>query len=278
MRLALTSTLLALLTLAGVSFLFGAEPTWARKATAFPSECDPSSAQGEARNPTPRGALSPPIASCKRLRIPAPDGKSSVEVDYRAFGESRHAYLRLITPGRGTREAALPDGFQDIDLLWAPDSKAFFVNGGNGGGYWGLWVYVYRVDDAKLSPINITHQAQRDMVRAFPPCKATYLDKKTCTAMESEPEYNMTGIDWVRDSSTVVVMAEVPCTSSYGGIMCQVMGYELEVPTGRILKKMTAQQLRANWQQSMAWKLRVPEPPDYCEEDDRKLPRCAGHS
>ena len=77
-------------------------------------------------------------------------------------------------------------------------------------------------------------------------------------------EYNMTGIDWA-SPSTILVMAEVPCSTSRGGIMCQVMGYELEVPTGRIRRRVDAKQLKLHWQKSMAWNFRVPEPPLYCE-------------
>ncbi|MGB9236099.1 MAG: hypothetical protein WCC04_16950 [Terriglobales bacterium] len=208
---------------------------------------------------------------------------------YRTAGEGLDfnlAYLRITTPDHLTRETDLPYGFQDIDLLWSPDSKAFFVNGGSGGGHWGFWIYVYLLSDPKLELIDITKEAQIDMVKSFPPCRAAYLDKDTCKAMEStleieadNPEgYNMTGIDWVRGSSAVVVMAEVPCTGGYGGIMCQVMGYELEVPTGRILKRMTAREFASCWQKSMAWKFEMPDPPEYCDKpSDRKRPGCIKH-
>ncbi|MGA3212131.1 MAG: hypothetical protein ABSD20_12565 [Terriglobales bacterium] len=110
------------LLLAGMQAAFAVQPTWAKGATAFPEQCDPSKTQ-----------------VCKPVRIPAPDGKRSVEVRYRKEFVSGdwvlRAHLRVTTPGRGTHEAALPEGFQDIDLLWSPDSRAFFVNGGNGGGY-----------------------------------------------------------------------------------------------------------------------------------------------
>jgi len=261
---------------AGMQAAFAVQPTWAKKATAFPEQCD----QGKAQ-------------PCQPVRIPAPDGKSSVEVRYRkkfveGLGLSGtdwflQAYLRVTTPGRGTHDAALPEGFQNIDLLWSPDSHAFFVDGGNGGGYWGFWVYVYLLDDPE-EPRDVTEEAQRDMLKEFPSCKAAYpnaedpggcknisrrdIDVETCRETEANPnyspEYNMTGIDWV-NASTVLVMAEIPCSTSQGGIMCQVMGYELEVPTGRILKRIDAKHLKLSWQKSMAWNFRIPEPPLYCE-------------
>jgi hypothetical protein len=129
---------------------FAVQPTWAKKATAFPEQCYPGKTQ-----------------ACQPVRIPAPDGKSSVEVRYREkfVGDwILQAYLRVTTPGRGTHDAALPEGFQNIDLLW-----------------------------------------------------------------------------------------------------CQVMAYELEVPTGRILKRIDAKHLKLSWQKSMGWNFRIPDPPLYCE-------------
>ena len=256
----------------GVQLANGTQPTWAKNATAFPEQCDSRSA-----------------GQCKVTRIPSPNGKSSVEVRYRKGSASAddlllHAYLRVTTAGAATRTAPLPEGFQNIDLLWSPDSSAFFISGNNGGAYWGNWVYAYVVNDSKLEPIDIAKKAQHDMLKEFPACKAAHPnggdargceeasrpvhDVETCFRKEADPrydpEYNMTGVAWV-NASTILVMAEVPCSSSYGGIMCQVLGYELDVPTGRILKRIDAKQLKKEWQKSMAWNFRIPEPPRYCE-------------
>src|SRR5208337_1696076 len=145
----------------GTQPAFAVQPMWAKKATAFPEQCSLGKAE-----------------ACQLVRIPSPDGKSSVEVLYRKERVSEtdwvlQAYLRVTTPGRGTHEAALPEGFENIDLLWSPDSHAFFVDGCNGGAYWGFWVYVYLVDDPE-APRDVTEEAQRDMLAQFPPCKAAY--------------------------------------------------------------------------------------------------------
>jgi hypothetical protein len=283
---ALTTAVVLLLVATPVALAIS--PTWAKKAVAFPSQCDVE-ANGADKNASPRTALAPlpTTTACKPVSIPSPDGRSRVEVAYKKVKIepdylTLQAYLRVATPNRGTHDAALPEGFQNIDLLWSPDSHAFFVNGGNGGAYWGFWVYVYLADDP-TEPRDVTEAAQRDMLKEFPPCKAAYpngkdatgckegsrdIDVETCMETEADPkyspEYNMTGIDWV-NASTILVMAEVPCSSSYGGIMCQVRGYELEVPTGRILKRLDAKQLKLGWQKSMAWNFRIPDPPQYCE-------------
>ena len=229
---------------------FAEKPTWAKKSRAFPSECRERS----------------DFAKCRPLRIPSPDGKSVVAVSYLEKGDLREAFLRVATSDGRVRETAPPWGFQDLDLLWSPDSRAFFLNGGNGGGYWGFFVYVFRLDDPKLEPVDVTQEARGDMLRLFPPCKAAGIEQTTCKQIEADPQdLNRSGIDWVRDSSAIAVMVEVPCSGTHGGIMCQVMGYELEVPTGRILKRMDARQLKMRWQSSMAFKLSIPDPPRYAD-------------
>jgi hypothetical protein len=224
------------------------KPSRARHASAFTGACREP---GEYRN-------------CKPVRIPSPDGKSVIEVEYRQEGKWRTPVLRVSTAGGPVRETAPPWGFQDIDLQWSPDSRAFFVNGGNGGAYWGFFVYAFRLDDPKLDPIDITRQARSDMLKTFPPCRSRGVDRETCKYVENDPQYpNMSGIDWTADSSAVVVMAEVPCSGGFGGIMCQVIGYELAIPSGRILRRMAALQLKARWQKSIAFQLEIPEAPEY---------------
>ncbi len=251
---------------------FAAKPLWARKATAFRGVC-----------------FTDKTEECKPLRVPAPDGTSSVEVRYRkeyvsAWDWVLQSHLRVTTPGASAREVALPEEFSvnynTFELLWSPDSHSFFINGSNTREWASM--YVYLADDPS-EPRNITDEAQRDMLKDFPPCKAAFPNaddaggcKKfsrrqvpNCENGEADPKYNpgynMVGIDWV-NASTILVMAEVPCDSLFGGIMCQVMGYELEVvPTSRILKRIDAKELKLKWQKSMEWKFRIPDPPQYCE-------------
>jgi hypothetical protein len=200
--------------------------------------------------------------------------KHQIEKEY----ELLEVYFVLRGQDGSRREGGFPAGFQDIDLLWSPDSKAFFVNGGNGGAIWGFWVYIYRIDDPALEPLDVTGQAQRDMVKTFPPCKASGIDRKLCLELEKDPENNMSGIDWSNGSSTIVVMAEVPPSGGMGGIGGQVIGYELDVPTGKIVRRMNAREFAKNWQKSMAWRFNIPDPPEYCEpKNPKEIPGCIGH-
>jgi len=265
-------------------FAIAVQPTWAKKAVAFPSQCEIGSVADATTGV--RTALQdlPKPGECKPVSIPSPDRKFIVDVKYEEVEIEKgyrllQAYFLLRAKGGTTRRADFPLGFQNIDLLWALSSKSIFVNGGNGGGYWGFWVYVYQVDNPKLEPIDVTAQARRDMVQTFPPCRASQLDEKVCHEMEKGPSgYNMSGIDWGAGSSSIIVMAEVPCSGGSGGIMCQVMGYELEVPTSRILRRMTAREFKHEWQKSMAFRFEDPGPAEYCEKGNpNNIPGCIGH-
>jgi hypothetical protein len=237
----------------------GERPTWAKKATAFEVMCRERSE----------------FHKCKSLRIPSPDNKSSVEIDYQKVDDMMVADLQLTSPGRGVRDlGSACSNFLDNgadELLWSPNSKAFFIDGGCGSAIAGFVVRVYLVDSANIDVgldldvgLDITQQAMHDMVRSFPPCKALNHDPKVCEAMQTNREYyNMSGVDWLEDSSGIVVMSEVIPSSLYGGIMGQVMGYELEVPSGKILGRLNAKQFKMKWQKSMAWKFRIPDPPEY---------------
>ncbi len=214
------------------------KPTWARKGTGFAGVCR--------------------SGNCRPLRIVAPDKKSVVEVLY----QDGNAYLRITGPDKQVREIRDVSSSPANDLQWAPDSKAFFVDGSEGIPS-PSYVQVFMLDDAQLRPVDVTRQVEQDMVNTYPPCKAFYLDAASCREIERDPGYNLTAIDWVDDSSTLVVMAQVPCTSNFGGIMCQVMGYEVEVPSGKILQRMTPAEFKAKWQKSMAQRLQIPEKAQY---------------
>ena len=60
-----------------------------------------------------------------------------------------------------------------------------------------------------------------------------------------------------------MVLAQVPCTSNFGGISCQSMGYEVEVPSGKILKRIPPAEFKKEYQKFMEQKYEIPEPPQY---------------
>jgi hypothetical protein len=42
-----------------------------------------------------------------------------------------------------------------------------------------------------------------------------------------------------------------------------VMGYEVDLPDGKIVKTMSAQDFKNKWQHAMPWSFHVPEPPEW---------------
>jgi len=194
--------------------------------------------------------------------IASPDYRSSVTVVCTNHEDSDPTFaLQILAPNGHRSEMPLDQGAHE--LLWAPNSNSFFVNGGTSA-YAGFFVSVYLIEPSTgVRKETITGAAQKDMVSSFPPCKAWNRDENICGRIADDPEYNMSALAWTDDSSAVYVFAEVPCSSTYGGIMCQVLGYELSVPTGRILKRLSARATKEQWSKYTAWEIRIPEPPKY---------------
>lgn len=220
---------------------------WAKKGTSFPVGCADD------------------FSTCRPLTISSPDGKNAVEVTYDTapdYPKTVTVSLKIATYEKCVGMVSALTGVDD-EITWSPDSRCFFINS-NYNDYADKIVSVHCLDEPKFGPGHITQQAERDMVRSFPPCRATYtLDN--CAQMAADPDsyLGVVGLDWINGSSEIVVMAEVPCSSSMGGIMCQVLGYEIAVPSGKILRRMEPKEFAKRWQHSMAWKFRIPDPPEY---------------
>lgn len=235
--------------------LWAGEPSVPRKGVGFQTECRPDL----------------PNNNCRSLRVPSPNKKNLVEVRYWKDKETGvlSAYLEVTRGGRrlGSADAREFDPGSDDDLLWSPDSTKFFVNRGGEQAIGVFWMDVYRLDDPKLAPIDITAAALKDMVATFPPCRAKNL-MYDCHELTDDPGsfINMSGVDWLPDSSAIVVMAEVMPSTRFGGIMGEVMGYVVEVPSGKIMQRMTAHEFARRWQHSLAFKFEDPGPPDYKNE------------
>ena len=148
---------------------------------------------------------------------------------------------------RRCRRDPLVAGFQSIFVDGGPSSHA------------GFFVTVYLAGEHSVTKLSVNqqrstgHRANVSALQGFQP------GRNNLQAIEAQPEFNMSGLAWVEQSSAIIVMAEIPCSSSYGGVMCAVQRYQLKVPTGTIEKRMTARQLKAQWQQTMAWDMRIPD-------------------
>jgi hypothetical protein len=166
-------------------------PTWARQASPLDIRCS-----SPARN------------------IASPDKVWTAQVTCHTRKDDDPIYSLRVTDKAG-RMFDVPLRERSQELLWAPDSTAFLVNGSQAG-YWGFFVDVYNVTANGVDRHEVTDLAQRDMVTSFPPCRAANSDKVSCARVTKNPQYNMSGLGWASDSRSIFIFAEVPCSSSYG--------------------------------------------------------------
>jgi hypothetical protein len=203
------------------------------------------------------------------LRIVSPDGRSAVEVSYNKLPDDPDILagtLRVSSFGRDRGEVDLVASVED-EITWSPDSKAFFINGNENANGWDL-LAVHRLDDPQLGPGYVAREVKQDTFRSFPPCQANPSTVDDCSELGTEP-YDYIGVvalDWIGNSSRMVVMTETPCSSRFGGISCQFLGYEIEVPSGKILRRMEPKEFAKRWQHSMAWRFQIPDPPTFKTE------------
>jgi hypothetical protein len=203
-------------------------------------------------------------------RIVSPDGKVTLEVRRGAGTEGDSTLLvRILKPVGAATTESLDRGAEE--LLWSPDSSAFLVNGSTSS-YAGFFTTIYRISTTGLQKLGVTQAAQSDMVSSFPPCRATKRDEQLCRSTIRNPNFNISGVAWL-GTAQVVVAAEVPCSSSYGGIMCQVQGYVISVPEGSLVERLSAKELKGRWQSKMAWQMRIPDPPVYDDDKPVQAPR-----
>jgi hypothetical protein len=116
---------------------------------------------------------------------------------------------------------SLPFGtYTSAEVLWSPDSLAFFVTYSDAGAVGTYHVLVYAIDD------DGPHRSE-------PISNGRKLFRPDCLTPEHP---NVGGIRWGKDSHTLVIGIEVPPHSS-----CVDMGtfkaYEISLPSGTVLKE-----------------------------------------
>jgi hypothetical protein len=150
--------------------------------------------------------------------VVAPDGKKSILVR-----DSHEGYLELALR-KGAAVIKLPPfNWPCPEILWAPDSKAFFVNYSDGGAVGNFHVMVFHLKGEGFTTYEPTRAAEADFLKNYPKC-----------FQPEEP--NMAGVAWLSNSSRLLIAVEVlPHTN------CDMMGtfsaYVVDVDSGRILAK-----------------------------------------
>jgi hypothetical protein len=199
---------------------------------------------------------------CPPISVPSPDGSVAVRRTFEWDNKNRLNVPDLELETSHGSWPLLLDGewMNDLDVFWSPDSKFLALTGSLNGYTESLRVFA--VTESGPGQLNILGQPTSDMLLRFPPCRASHIGSSVCRRQLVDPFFNFAAIAW-SDSHTLVVMSEVPCGSLWGGIMCQVMGYEVELPSGTIVNSMEAPEFKRRWQNEMPWKFEIPDPPEW---------------
>jgi hypothetical protein len=188
----------------------------------------------------------------------SPDHSERIEVAFTAGkGDGDATPVAAIYSGETRLALPLDREWVQVEVLWSPDSKSVALTG-NFNGYTNS-TKIFRLANGSLKTVALV-ALQRDVANVYPPCEGQNADDKICHNEQNGDQFNYATIAWA-DATTAVIMGEIPCSSSQGGMMCQVEGYEIDVRSGQILRRMTARELKRRWQSKLAWDLRVPGHP-----------------
>jgi hypothetical protein len=161
----------------------------------------------------------------RNLSVMSPNGKLRIIVD--------DTQLQVVSEKSGIRLSRDFIGVMSLaEVLWAPDSSAFFLTQSDGG-WVGNWsVMVYRVTPGGLSKSPVGVVALADFRRKFPRCPDEYP--------------NVAGIGWSNVSKRLLLVVEMPCHSGCVD-MCKRLGYVVESFSGSIFESVSANDLKIRW-------------------------------
>jgi hypothetical protein len=144
------------------------------------------------------------------------------------------------------------------EFIWSSDPAGAIAVSGSSNAYAGRDVIVFRMESGKWVRKDVLLPARKRMLdrlaRCWPEVRTAYTSPRLV-------ELNMSAVAW-RDARTLVVFGEVTPSSSYGYAMGQVMGYEIDIRDGKVLREMTADEFKARWQSAAGWPIRIPDEPD----------------
>ncbi len=172
------------------------------------------------------------INSLEKIEIPSPDRKKIVVVD--------GVNLDVIVDGRRLQGLEEKGVMQPAELVWSPDSVAFFITETDGGwvGTWHAMVYI--IKNGYIHYYNVT----QEVIKQF---------KKQYKCMDPE-EPNVGAVTWLKGSKNLLLVAEVPPHSTCPE-MGKIRGYIVEIPTGKVIKEFSKKELQARWGKNLGQRL-----------------------
>lgn len=235
MRFAYKTALICLVFLTGAAGCSAERILWAKGATHFGHECPPSRAD-----------------SCILANVASPDHQIALEVrrtrDDISFEVVRGTkHFRLSTPAGMDAEIGWYTG---MEILWAPNSSAVSLAWSENAITLASQIYVMTPD----GPIPMDLGAvMADLVKDYPPCVG---NPGPCPINRDGKDYNYLTVGWAAPH-TVALMGEVGESSSFGRNMAKVNGYEVDVPSGRIVRVLKPKAFKERWQSHMGWAFNV---------------------
>jgi hypothetical protein len=161
----------------------------------------------------------------RNLSVVSPNRKLRITVD--------DTQLQVVSETSGTSLSSEFIGVMSLaEVLWAPDSAAFFLTESDGG-WVGTWsVTVYRVTPGTLTRFSTGVLALADFRRRFPRCP------------DEHP--NVAGIGWQNGSKRLMLVVEMPCHSGCVD-MCKRLGYVVESFSGSIVERISETEIQTRW-------------------------------
>jgi hypothetical protein len=177
----------------------------------------------------------------RNLSVLSPDGKLMIAVVNTELNVRRTADGRSLTKE--------PIGVSSLaEVLWAPDSSAFFLTESEGG-WVGQWLLtIYRITHDGLMLFEPSKPAIADFRRRVKNGSTRYPD----FCPEGEP--NVPGVAWLDGSKRLLLVVEWACHSPCDD-MCRKLGYLVNPISGAILERFTEKEMKTRWKQVLGPRL-----------------------
>ncbi len=111
---------------------------------------------------------------------------------------------------------------------------------------------VYLIEGTQLRKVNVDEPVRDDIAKTYPPCVPaegiqSCSKEEERVMLQNHDWVNVAGMKWMSTSNSLLVVGNVPDSSRYGANMTKWWGYEIEVPSGKILRRYSRREFRSRW-------------------------------
>jgi hypothetical protein len=127
------------------------------------------------------------------------------------------------------------------ELLWSKKLNAFVLTQSEGGWVGSWYASIYLMDADSVRVIDISSNVIKSFMKHY-----------SCPEGTEEP--NIGALKWLNNDKELLLIAEVPPHSSCPD-MGMIMGYIVEISTGRIIKEYDQDSLKKQWGKNLGRRL-----------------------